>query len=403
MRSLSCCRCRSGSKPRTETTPPLRGRNPSRISTVVVLPAPFGPSRPNTSPGWISKSMPFTACTSPYDFVRPCTEIAGAAEFIARYVSYRRTRPKSKNPPYTVLMYGPFARANRWRTGRALKLRLAQLRDPQPRVDVVEIHQAIEQVAVARHRARLPSPGEWQIRPVPLGVAGPEAGNLAALAVEIAAQFAGDVEHPRSAAIVTLIEHIVRRPEIVRSPLRHFILRHFPRMFDVGNIHDVADGTHRDALLALEFKNGGKHFVPHKKIILVPEHAMRTRQPTISIQFVMVEVVLADQLGILRAAAAHAVAHIEDDQSISPVRQVSQAVFHLQVMQVPSAGHRSVHRVNADGGRILRFPARHFLGMFRILKINDAERSRGIVGDVYVVAINVGAMHSTRDRRRIFG
>jgi hypothetical protein len=44
---------------------------PVRISTVVVLPAPLGPSKPKTSPGWISKSILFTAWISPYDFLRP--------------------------------------------------------------------------------------------------------------------------------------------------------------------------------------------------------------------------------------------------------------------------------------------------------------------------------------------
>src|SRR6185503_16433967 len=59
------------------TSPAVRGRKPSRISTVVVLPAPLGPSRPKTSPGSISKSIPLTASTSPYDFFRALTEIAG--------------------------------------------------------------------------------------------------------------------------------------------------------------------------------------------------------------------------------------------------------------------------------------------------------------------------------------
>ena len=34
------------------------------ILIVVVLPAPFGPSRPKSSPSWISKLMPRTASTS---------------------------------------------------------------------------------------------------------------------------------------------------------------------------------------------------------------------------------------------------------------------------------------------------------------------------------------------------
>src|SRR5690606_7699834 len=37
---------------------------PSRISIVVVLPAPLGPSRPRHSPWWTSRSSPSTATTS---------------------------------------------------------------------------------------------------------------------------------------------------------------------------------------------------------------------------------------------------------------------------------------------------------------------------------------------------
>ena len=45
---------------------------------VVDLPAPFGPSSPNTSPGSTSKSMPFTASTPPgYVFVRFRTSMTG--------------------------------------------------------------------------------------------------------------------------------------------------------------------------------------------------------------------------------------------------------------------------------------------------------------------------------------
>src|SRR5712691_12789452 len=49
------------------------------ISTVVVLPAPFGPSRANTSPRRTERSIPRTACTSTYDFVSPLTSMARAS------------------------------------------------------------------------------------------------------------------------------------------------------------------------------------------------------------------------------------------------------------------------------------------------------------------------------------
>src|SRR5215210_1811683 len=66
----------AGSWPSTETLPAVRVRYPSRISTVVVLPAPLGPRRPKTSPRRTSKSMPRTASCSPYDLWRRCTSIA---------------------------------------------------------------------------------------------------------------------------------------------------------------------------------------------------------------------------------------------------------------------------------------------------------------------------------------
>src|SRR5208337_4109205 len=51
--------------PRTSTAPDVGWFSPSRISTVVVLPAPLGPSRPKHSPTEISRSIPLTAWTGP--------------------------------------------------------------------------------------------------------------------------------------------------------------------------------------------------------------------------------------------------------------------------------------------------------------------------------------------------
>src|SRR5580692_1040714 len=100
-----------------------------------------------------------------------------------------------------------FALANSGGTGRSLEFWRAQFRDPQSRVNVVEIHQAVQQGAIARDRTRLPSPGERQIRAEAFCVSGPEAGNLAALAIEVAAQFARNVEHAGAAAVVAFVEH----------------------------------------------------------------------------------------------------------------------------------------------------------------------------------------------------
>src|SRR5271157_4669068 len=51
--------------PRTSTAPDVGWFSPSRISTVVVLPAPLGPRSPKHSPTEISRSIPLTAWTGP--------------------------------------------------------------------------------------------------------------------------------------------------------------------------------------------------------------------------------------------------------------------------------------------------------------------------------------------------
>src|SRR5262249_33104117 len=51
--------------PRTSTSPEVGSSKPSRISIVVVLPAPLGPRRPKHSPVRTSRSRPLTASTGP--------------------------------------------------------------------------------------------------------------------------------------------------------------------------------------------------------------------------------------------------------------------------------------------------------------------------------------------------
>ena len=50
----------AGSRPSTRSEPPSARRSPCRHSTVVVLPAPFAPSRPTISPSSTSRSTPST-------------------------------------------------------------------------------------------------------------------------------------------------------------------------------------------------------------------------------------------------------------------------------------------------------------------------------------------------------
>src|SRR5260221_3242836 len=70
-RELTC-----GSKPQTRTEPPSGLRKPSRISTVVVLPAPLGPSRAKTSPASTENVRLSTTAQPLYDLTSPRTSTA---------------------------------------------------------------------------------------------------------------------------------------------------------------------------------------------------------------------------------------------------------------------------------------------------------------------------------------
>jgi hypothetical protein len=50
----------------TQATPPVGRTLVVRTPTVVVFPAPFGPSSPNTSPGVTANDTPSTAFTRPF-------------------------------------------------------------------------------------------------------------------------------------------------------------------------------------------------------------------------------------------------------------------------------------------------------------------------------------------------
>src|SRR6185312_10164530 len=63
MRRRIAASSRSQRRPRISISPEVASRSPSAISSVVVLPAPLGPSRPKHSPRSTSRSRPRTAST----------------------------------------------------------------------------------------------------------------------------------------------------------------------------------------------------------------------------------------------------------------------------------------------------------------------------------------------------
>src|ERR1051326_5804009 len=83
--------CRHMSNPFTCASPELGGSRVVSILMVVLLPAPFGPSKPNTSPRSTSKLTPLTAVCSPKCLVRPCTSMIAVMISYSLYCSCIRT------------------------------------------------------------------------------------------------------------------------------------------------------------------------------------------------------------------------------------------------------------------------------------------------------------------------
>src|SRR5437867_1040971 len=70
---------------------PRVGRSRSRRTRmVVVFPAPLRPRKPKTSPRWMSRETPRTACTDPYDFHRSRSEMAAASGIDSNVRQYSR-------------------------------------------------------------------------------------------------------------------------------------------------------------------------------------------------------------------------------------------------------------------------------------------------------------------------
>src|SRR5688572_33349033 len=81
--------------PRYSTSPDVGCVTPSMISTVVVLPAPFGPSRPKHWPSAIEKETPSTARTPGYCFTSSRTSSTGGIAVGMLYDCARDAEPVS--------------------------------------------------------------------------------------------------------------------------------------------------------------------------------------------------------------------------------------------------------------------------------------------------------------------
>jgi len=82
---------RHGSPPSSRASPASGRSRPSSTRIVVVLPAPWGPTNPCTSPAVTVRSSPSRAWVGPNVFTSPDTEIATAARERPREFPRRRT------------------------------------------------------------------------------------------------------------------------------------------------------------------------------------------------------------------------------------------------------------------------------------------------------------------------
>src|SRR6266446_9581755 len=72
---LAAMAFRARSSPAMRAEPRVAGMMPDKQRSVVVLPAPFGPTNPRTSPGRTAKDKSLTAGNLSYSLVKPSTSI----------------------------------------------------------------------------------------------------------------------------------------------------------------------------------------------------------------------------------------------------------------------------------------------------------------------------------------
>ncbi len=75
---LASCGCVTGSTPPTRSSPSSGASSEASMSSRVVLPAPFGPTRPVIRPAWASNPTSRTAWTSPKERRTPLAAMPGA-------------------------------------------------------------------------------------------------------------------------------------------------------------------------------------------------------------------------------------------------------------------------------------------------------------------------------------
>src|SRR5579872_1524705 len=140
--------------PSTEMVPRSGARSPSTHSSVVVLPAPFGPIRPKISPSTTSNDTSSTATVDPYVFRQPATLMTGA---------FTRVAAATRNPQSAMSWWRGSAANHAQRITVPVRID-PRVDEARPRMLERGIERALERVLGARgpgryaHALRQPAP-----------------------------------------------------------------------------------------------------------------------------------------------------------------------------------------------------------------------------------------------------
>src|SRR5687768_9702974 len=100
---------------------------------------------------------------------------------------------------------------------------------------------------------------------------------------------------------------------------------------------------------------------------------MRAREPAIAVKLVVIKTQLTDKLWVFRAAALDAGADVKNHQAVVPISEISQAILHLEIVQITPGGRLGFFSTNESG--VLRFglPTRDLLRILYVREIDDAH------------------------------
>src|SRR5262245_16365744 len=101
---------------------------------------------------------------------------------------------------------------------------------------------------------------------------------------------------------------------------------------------------------------------------------MRSCYPSVAVQLTVIETQLADEPRVFRAAAFDAAADIEYHQAVTPVCEISQSVFNLNVVQVTSFRELSAGDTALDfRPTSFGLPPRDLFRILHVLEIDYAH------------------------------